>query len=165
MSFIETHEQSADPSNPATNKRLLYSKNDGWYERGATGAASRLGPTTSFEVTGSSNISTTSTSYVQIPDLTYTPPAGTYLVLVSLTLTNTTASGVTNLAIGKANTAIGITRKVATTITGGANQGIPSNTQALVTVNGAEAISAMWSASAGTAYSAFGRSLILVRVA
>lgn len=106
------------------------------------------------EVAFSSNITTTSTTDVVLTGMTITPISGTYLVMFSTWLTASAASNVHTMSIyvngvqnaGSIRAAIPFSSASLA-----ATQDIPLSTNAIVTVNGSQAIDIRWRTSAGTA--------------
>lgn len=106
------------------------------------------------EVSFSSNITTTSTTDVLLTGMTITPPAGTYFTIFStwLTHSNGNATITTSLYIGGVQKADSI--RVAIPFVGALSaitQDMPLSTNAIVTVNGSQAIALEWHTSTGTA--------------
>ena len=108
---------------------------------------------TSVETSFSSTITTTSASDVVMTGMTTTPVSGTYLVVFSswfthsngnATVTFSVYAGVTQNA-GSARTATPFEGAV-----GSANNGKAFGTNAIVTVNGSQAIAIEWHTSTGT---------------
>lgn len=140
-----------------------------------TGSANSEGSSTSFaradhihnttiansSATATADDTTTSLTDVQIAGMTLTPAAGTYLVTFSSSVLNS-GNGSSRLFVSIYSAGAQVThseREIG--IAGGAN--VPVHTNAIVTVNGSQAIQAMWRAVAGT-NTAHKRSLTLVRL-
>ena len=116
------------------------------------------------ELTSTTSFSTTSTSDVVITGFTLTPVAGTYLVL-SAVLINKTAGIVTGSVTNSFYVA-GVqvpTTERSHTSAGGNNQPLTINLQAVVALNGAQAIDVRMRVQNST-FAATNRSLILVRL-
>lgn len=106
------------------------------------------------ETAFSSNITTTSASAVVMTGMTSTPPAGTYLVIFSSWFTHSNGNATVTMSIfagGVQNTGSIRTTIPFTGAVGGANNGQTAGTNAIVTVNGAQAIALEWLTSTGTA--------------
>lgn len=119
------------------------------------------------EVSFTSTITTTSTSDVVMTGMTFaTPPAGTYLVLFSTWMTNTTGNQLATISIyaGGVQKASSIMTLVPFSgAVGGVNDGTPVSTHGFVTVNGAQAVSIEWHTAGGTA-SAHNGTLDIVKI-
>jgi hypothetical protein len=106
------------------------------------------------ETSFSSNITTTSATAVVMTGMTITPPAGTYLVIFSSWFTHSNGNATVTIGIyvagvqnaGSVRTTIPFTGAV-----GGANNGQEAGTNAIVSVNGSQAIALEWLTSTGTA--------------
>lgn len=106
------------------------------------------------EVSFSSNLTVTSTTDVLMTGMTITPVAGTYMVWFStwLTHSNGNATITMSLYVGGVQKADSI--RVAIPFVGALSaitQDMPLATNALVTVNGSQAIAIDWRTSTGTA--------------
>jgi hypothetical protein len=109
---------------------------------------------TNVETAFSSNITTTSASAVVMTGMTTTPVSGTYLVVFSAWFTHSNGNATVTYSIDVAGSAnVGSSRTVIpfTGAVGGANNGLEAGTNAIVTVNGSQAISIDWQTSTGTA--------------
>jgi len=121
------------------------------------------------EVNATSSTTTTSATDVLINGMTITPSIpGTYLVMFSTTLQqNTNNATVTVSLYGNGSQITGSERSAIPQFQGGVtpslNINAPIMVQALVTVNGSQAIEARWRRSAGTA-TALARALTITRV-
>lgn len=107
-----------------------------------------------IETNFSSNITNASTSNVVMTGMTSTPPAGTYLVIFSSWFTHSNGNATVTLSIfvgGSQNTGSIRTFIPFTGAVGGANNGAMAGTNAIVTVNGAQAVALEWLTSTGTA--------------
>lgn len=106
------------------------------------------------EVAFSSNITTTSTTDVVITGMTITPPAGTYMAVFGTWFTHSNGNATVNLSVyagGVQSTgSIRVVMPFSGSL-GAANNGMPSGTNAIVTVNGSQAIAIEWHTSTGTA--------------
>jgi hypothetical protein len=106
------------------------------------------------ETAFSSNITNASTTNVVMTGMTITPPAGTYLVIFSTWLTHSNGNATVTMSIfagGVQNTGSIRTTLPFTGAVGGANNGLEAGTNAIVTVNGSQAIALEWLTSTGTA--------------
>lgn len=140
-----------------------------------TGSANSEGASTSFaradhihnttiansSATATADDTTTSVTDTQIASMTLTPAAGTYLATFSSSVLNS-ANGVSRLfvSIYSAGSQVAHSEREIG-ISGGAN--VPVHSNAIVTVNGSQAIQAMWRAVAGT-NTAHERSLTVIRL-
>jgi len=112
-------------------------------------------------VTATADDTTASTTDNDIAGMTITPAAGTYFVSFSSSM-NSSGNGTTRMFVsiyGGVTQVAGSEREVG--ISGAAN--VPVHTQAVVTVNGSEAIEARWRAAVGTA-TAHDRSMTIIRL-
>lgn len=106
------------------------------------------------EVSFSSNITTTSTTDVLLTGMTITPVAGTYLVIFSTWLTHSQGNQSITMSLyvgGVQNTG---SIRLAIPFVGALSaitQDMPLSTNAIVTVNGSQAIAVDWHTTAGTA--------------
>lgn len=111
---------------------------------------------TNTEVTFTSAITTTSTASpatTVMTGVTTTPAAGTYLVVFSSWFTQSTGNATVTICIaiaGTCSTASTRTTLPFTGAVGGANGGVIGGTNAIVTVNGSQAIAIVWRVSSGT---------------
>jgi hypothetical protein len=109
---------------------------------------------TNIETSFSANITTTSASDVVMTGMTTTPAAGTYQVIFSSWFTHSNGNATVTLSIyagvtqstGSIRTFVPFTGAI-----GGANNGATGGTNAIVTVNGSQAIALEWHTSTGTA--------------
>lgn len=108
---------------------------------------------TSGELNWSSAITTTSTTSVVITGMTTTPVSGTYQVIFSTWVTNTTGNQQATISIfvGGVQNASSIRKTLPFNgALGSVNDGALLATNAQVTVNGSQAIAIEWSTSGGT---------------
>jgi hypothetical protein len=106
------------------------------------------------ETAFTSTITTTSTTDVVITGMTVTPPAGTYLVVFSTWMTNTTGNQPATISIYS-----GGVQKASSIMTiipfsgavGSVNDGVSVATNGIVSVNGTQAIAIEWHTAGGTA--------------
>lgn len=135
----------------------------------ATSASDALPELTNAEASATASTTTTSGSNVLINGMTLTPVAGTYKVSFSTTLqSNNTDADIFVSLYANGVQAAHSERECSPQFSSGGLGGNPSlswpiATQALLTVNGSQAIEARWRRSAGTA-TALERTLIIVRV-
>ncbi len=111
--------------------------------------------------TATADDTTASVTDVQIAGMTLTPAAGTYLATFSSSVLNS-GNGASRLFVSIYSAGVQVAhseREIG--IGGGAN--VPVHTNAIVTVDGTQAIRAMWRAVAGT-NTAHERSLTLIRL-
>lgn len=106
------------------------------------------------EVSGTSNVTTTSTTDVVYTGATSTPPAGVYFVVFSTWLSH--SNGNATITMSLYNNAAQKTDSVKTTIpfvgaVSAVTQNISVVIQGITTVNGAQAIDIRWRTSTGTA--------------
>lgn len=115
------------------------------------------------EVSNTATVSAfSSASYTVVTSMTSTPAAGTYQVSFSSSMTPSTTSGVFQYAIHKAAVVVTHSQRYA----GSFNGYFTLNTQAVVTVDGSEAIDIRWRKTAGTGSAdMFERSMFLLRIA
>jgi len=118
-----------------------------------------------LQATATSTTSTNSGSYVLVPSMTFTPPAGNYLVSFSCWGNGTNANQTKYVSLYQNGSIINHTIRRAD---GDMNNGqrfsdFPFHTQAVVTLSGSEAIEARFSTSSGT-FTIDERSLILLKV-
>jgi hypothetical protein len=112
--------------------------------------------------TATADDTTASTTDVLIVGMTLTPAAGTYLALFSSSFLNS-ANGASRLFISIWSAAAQVAHSERNIgIAGGSN--VPGHTNAIVTVNGSQAIEARWRAVAGT-NTCHQRSLTLIKLA
>lgn len=106
------------------------------------------------ETNFSSNITTTSATDVVLTGMTVTPPAGTYLVIFGAWLTHNVGNATVTISIyigGVQNTASIRTTLPFSGAVGSANNGMTTSTNAIVAVNGSQAIALEWHTSSATA--------------
>ena len=113
------------------------------------------------EVTSTSSTSTTSSSYSTIGGMTSTPAAGTYMVTFSATAYNSNANIDMTIGIHKAGTLVASSVRLENG--NASNKRFTCHTQALVTVNGSQAIEVKYKTASNTFYM-LERSMILVKV-
>lgn len=138
----------------ATDDRLELSENAGGYNR--------LVPFAD-EATAIANTTTTSTTDVLTNAMTLTPPAGTYMVLFSGSVTNTAGSAQVSTSIYSGGVQVASSERVYQNVIFGADTDAPFCCVAIVTVNGAQAIEGRWRVSGGTG-TMFQRSLQIFEV-
>lgn len=103
-----------------------------------------------------------SASYTLATSMTFTPAAGTYQVTFGSSITPSTTSGVYQYAIFNDAAIVAHSQR----IVGSFNGYFTLQTQAVVTVNGSQAINVRWRKSAGTGSAdMFERSMFLLRIA
>ncbi len=105
------------------------------------------------EVSFTSTITTTSTSDVLLTGMTITPPAGTYLVLFSTWLTQSTGNDVVTMSIYAGGSQIAASVRSAIPFVGALSavtQDMPLSTNGIITVNGSQAIAINWHVNGGT---------------
>lgn len=108
----------------------------------------------SEEVQLTSNVTTTSSSASVITGLSVTPPAGTYFVSFSGWFTHSTGNATVTVSVyagGTQNSGSVRTFMPFSGAIGSANNGLTAGTNAIVTVNGTQAIAIEWLTSASTA--------------
>jgi len=115
--------------------------------------------TNTILVSGIDSVTTTSTDYVVIPNLTATPVAGTYIVTASGTLENDSRSKAAQVAIFSGGTQI--THSNRKFIRGNQQQSAPFTSIAKVTVNGSEAIEVRWKVDNNSSGTITERSLLV----
>jgi hypothetical protein len=106
------------------------------------------------EIQLTSNVTTTSATAVVITGLTVTPPGGTYFISFSGWFTHSTGNATVTLSIFAGGTQNAGSVRVFMPFSGAvgsANNGMTAGTNAIVTVNGAQAITIEWLTSAATA--------------
>lgn len=106
------------------------------------------------ESTVTSNQTTTSGTDAVIPGLTVTPPAGTYLVIMSGWFTHSTGNDTVTISIYSAATKNASSVRVFMPLSSSplaGNNGLTSTTNAIVTVDGSQAISTQWHTNGATA--------------
>lgn len=109
---------------------------------------------TSTELTFSSNITTTSASAVVLTGMTTTPAAGTYLVLFSSWLTHSNGNATITMSYFVGGVQRTDTIRTIIPFVGALSaitQDIPVSINAIITVNGSQAIAVEWLTSTGTA--------------
>lgn len=120
-----------------------------------------------FEATATGAVTTTSTSYVLMPGMTLTPPAGTYLVLYSFWTTYSAANQAVFGSIYAGGTFITTSQRVArqgqSSVGTVSNFGLVVAGHDIVTVNGSQAIELRWQVSTGTG-TANDRTLSIIRI-
>lgn len=127
---------------------------------------------TSDTVTGSSTASTTSSTYSLISGMTITPPAGKYLVLFSCSAATTSVNGTGDVALFSGGSEVTDTaRRVAceTAILGLITLSTiliaaPINTQAIVTVDGSQAIEAKFRENDNDTFQIGSRRLTILKI-
>lgn len=128
-----------------------------------SGAISSVGNTTTHNythVTATTNATTNSTTDVTMTSMTTTPAAGTYLVSFDSTVFNSKNNKTMTISIYSGGTQVAASVRQITTATTASHIG----TQAIVTVNGAQAVDVRWHVSANTG-TVNQRALTLIRVA
>lgn len=119
---------------------------------------------THSEATATAAATTTSTTDTQITGMTLTPAAGTYLVMFSTWATHNTNNATISFSIyaGNAQVAPSV-RTIIPRVSNTVITQMAVATQAIVTVNGSQAIEARWSTTSGTA-TANQRTLTIVKL-
>jgi hypothetical protein len=106
------------------------------------------------EIQLTSNVTTTSGTAAVITGLTVTPPGGTYLISFSGWFTHSTGNATITISVfagGTQNAGSVRTLMPFSGSIGAANNGLTAATNAIVTVDGTQAITIEWLTSAATA--------------
>lgn len=121
---------------------------------------------TIYEVISTSSSTTTSTGLVQMPGMTYTPPAGTYLVIFNGHATISNGTGRMQYVFFRNFTYLGNSQRLAfESSINTAGIRLPICTQLQITANGSEAISVRYATSSNSAaVTVFERSMQLIQV-
>lgn len=119
----------------------------------------------SSELTGTSTVSTISSSYTTITGMTSTPEAGTYMVSFSASGVGSTDDQEMQVSLYKNGSKVSQTENDYGFDSNSGNSGSRFSiyTQALVTLNGSQAIEARYKTNTGT-FEIYERSMILVKV-
>lgn len=165
MARVTLKKESSTPATPPSNYGSLYIQGTNVIFIDDTGTTRPLNVSIT-QVSDNTLITTTSTSYVLVTGMTITPAAGTYFVRGRILTSATSNSRYTYSAIFKDSTIVNNTEVFGFIRTGA---GILSNsdvenlyTDAIVTLNGSEAINLRWYTTGGTAQ-AQGYSLSITR--
>lgn len=121
------------------------------------------------EATATADTTTTSASDVLLNSMTITPVAGVYLVWFSASGINSANGGVTTYSIYSGGVQVAsserqVTSLIAGVVIGNAPNEVAVASQALVSVNGSQAIEVRWRRSAGTSTTRE-RSITVLKVA
>jgi hypothetical protein len=118
-------------------------------------------------VTATNSPSTSSLTYILIPGMTITPSAGTYFVTFSTSVSGATRNDSHFVSLYSGGSVI--THSEREMFYSNANQVVGmilgTHTQAIVTVNGSQAIEARYRCTAGSAITVYERSLIIIKIA
>jgi hypothetical protein len=121
---------------------------------------------TSSTISATAITNTTSGTYAVINGMTTTPASGTYVVLFSTSLAHSSGSSDATYAVHKAGTII-TNSKRHQGLSGGQHSGgfvCSANTQAVITVNGSEAIDVRWNNGGSGTFTCYDRSIILLKI-
>lgn len=109
-----------------------------------------------YEATGTSSVTTTSNSLVNITGLTETPTSGTYLAIFSGAVSSNNTGATLTVAIYSGGTIVSHTTRTLTPqfsvpVLASVSLDFSVASNCITTVNGSQAIAVYWSISAGTA--------------